>query len=67
MKMSVHVLFCTQEEKRGFTVTEPETIYGMRCAPEAKKKQEATARAKDLQIYKSHLWLAITLRRLRNF
>lgn len=32
-----------------------------------KKKQEATARAKDLQIYKSHLWLAITLRRLRNF
>lgn len=37
MKMSGHVLFCTQEEKRGFTVTEPETIYGMRRAPEAKK------------------------------
>lgn len=28
------------------------------------KKQEASARVNDLQIYKSHLWLAITLRRL---
>lgn len=36
MKMSFPVLVSTQEEKKGFTVTEIETIYGMRCALEAK-------------------------------
>lgn len=49
MKMSFLVLLCTQEENKGFTVTETEAIYGMRCAPEAKYVR-CLPGGKDLQI-----------------
>lgn len=35
MKMNFLIFFSTQEKRKGYTVAEIETIYGMRCALEA--------------------------------